>query len=60
MEKLRTLAESIAAAKAQGGVMGGVKRAGLTVAAGTTFLRAFLRRPRRHELPADARLAPAW
>jgi len=60
MEKLRVLGESIAAAKAQGGMAGGVKRAGLTVAAGVTFLRALLRRPRRHELPADARLAPAW
>jgi magnesium-protoporphyrin IX monomethyl ester (oxidative) cyclase len=60
MERLRALAESIAEAKAQGGVMGGVKRAGLTMAAGATFLRAFLRRPRRHDLPADARLAPAW
>jgi hypothetical protein len=33
---------------------------GLTIAAGATFLRALLRRPRRHDLPADARLAPAW
>jgi magnesium-protoporphyrin IX monomethyl ester (oxidative) cyclase len=60
MERLRVLGESLAAAKAQGGVVGGAKRVGLTIAAGTTFLRALLRRPRRHELPADARLQPAW
>jgi magnesium-protoporphyrin IX monomethyl ester (oxidative) cyclase len=60
MERLRVLGDAMAAAKAQGGVVGTAKRVGLTAAAGFTFVRALLRRPRRHPLPADARLAPAW
>jgi magnesium-protoporphyrin IX monomethyl ester (oxidative) cyclase len=60
MERLRKLSDAIGAAKAQGGLGGTVRRIGLSVAAGATFLGALLRRPRRHDLPADARLQPAW
>ena len=60
MERLRQLSDAMGAAKARGGVVGAVKRAGLSAAAAVTFVRALVRRPRRHDLPADARLAPAW
>jgi magnesium-protoporphyrin IX monomethyl ester (oxidative) cyclase len=60
MERLRGLSERLGAARARGGVAGALRRVGLSAAAGATFLRALLRRPRRHALPADARLSPAW
>ena len=60
MERLRKLSDAMGEAKARGGVVGTVRRAGLSAAAAVTFVRALLRRPRRHDLPADARLAPAW
>jgi len=48
------------AAKAQGGVMGRIKHLGLSAAAAASFARLYLLRPKRHALPDDARLAPAW
>ena len=60
MERLRRLGERLAAAKAQGGIGGGLKRLGLMAGCGLTFARLFLMRPIRRELPRDIRLAPAW
>jgi magnesium-protoporphyrin IX monomethyl ester (oxidative) cyclase len=60
LERLRRISERIAAAKVQRGIGGTVKRVLLTASAGLTFVRLFLRRPERHDLPAQVRLAPTW
>jgi magnesium-protoporphyrin IX monomethyl ester (oxidative) cyclase len=60
LEHLRRLAERLAAAKAQRGLGGKIKRVTLLVGTGLTLGRLFLMRPRRHELPKQIRLAPAW
>ncbi len=60
LEKLRRLSIAIDAARAKGGVVGGLKRLGLTAAAGITFLKLFLLPARHHALPENPRLRPAW
>jgi len=60
LEKLRHIANASAAARAQGGLVGRAKRAGLTAAAAVHFVRLFLLPARRNVLPAQVRLAPAW
>jgi magnesium-protoporphyrin IX monomethyl ester (oxidative) cyclase len=50
----------MAAAKSQGGIGGGLRRLGLGMAAGATFLRLYLMPGRKAALPDDVRLAPAW
>ncbi len=60
LERLRRISGCIGAAKARGGIVGGLRRAGLMAAAATTFARLYLRTPRRGTLPDDVRLAPAW
>jgi magnesium-protoporphyrin IX monomethyl ester (oxidative) cyclase len=59
-ERLRRIAEASAAARRQGGLLGGIKRAGLTAAAGLAFVRLFLLPAKRNEAPDHIRLAPAW
>jgi magnesium-protoporphyrin IX monomethyl ester (oxidative) cyclase len=60
LQRLNRIAEGLGRAKAQGGVVGGIKRAGLSAAAAAVFARLYVMRPRRHALPDDARLSPAW
>jgi magnesium-protoporphyrin IX monomethyl ester (oxidative) cyclase len=60
MERLRRLAERIAATKAQRGLGGMMKRVALLAGTGLTLGRLFMMRPRRHDLPRQIRLAPAW
>jgi magnesium-protoporphyrin IX monomethyl ester (oxidative) cyclase len=60
LETLRKITEGQNAARKQGGVVGTVKRWGLTVAAGFTFARLFLLPTHRNELPAKVRLQPTW
>jgi magnesium-protoporphyrin IX monomethyl ester (oxidative) cyclase len=60
LEKLRLISVATEAAKARGGVIGTVKRLGLTLAAGLTFARLFCLPAHHHELPRNARLAPIW
>ena len=60
LERLLRISRAIGAAKAQGGLGGRLKRAGLGVAAGATILRLYLLRPQRNPLPRQIRLAPAW
>ena len=38
----------------------GCGNAGLTVAAGATFLRLFMLPVKRNEMPRSVRMAPAW
>jgi magnesium-protoporphyrin IX monomethyl ester (oxidative) cyclase len=60
MDRLFRIQTAVDAAKARGGVIGAVQRAGLAVAAAATFVRLYLLPVKRHALPADVRMAPAW
>ena len=60
LDRLLRLADGIAAAKRQGGLIGGLKRAGLVVAVAATFGRLFVLSPKRNPLPATIRLSPVW
>jgi magnesium-protoporphyrin IX monomethyl ester (oxidative) cyclase len=60
LERLRRIQVASDAAKAQGGVIGGLKRAGLAVAGAATFAGLYLMPVKRSELPSRIRLSPAW
>ena len=60
LERLRTIAARMAAAKARGGLMAQVQRAGLAASAALTFCRLYLLPVHRHDLPSQVRMAPAW
>ena len=60
LARLLRLSDAIAAAKRQGGVVGGLKRAGLIAAVAVTFGRLFILAPKRNPLPATIRLSPVW
>jgi magnesium-protoporphyrin IX monomethyl ester (oxidative) cyclase len=48
------------AAKAQGGMVGNLKRARWAISGGLTFLRLYFLPVKHHALPADVRMVPAW
>ena len=60
LERLRTISDRVTAAKAQGGVVGGLKRGYLAVAAAATFARLFFVPVIKNDLPPQVRMAPAW
>ncbi|NIJ08440.1 magnesium-protoporphyrin IX monomethyl ester (oxidative) cyclase [Sphingomonas vulcanisoli] len=60
LERMRRIAGGIDAAKQQGGVIGGIKRAGLIGAAAFAFARLYLVPVKRNAAPANVRLVPAW
>lgn len=60
LERLRRITVAKRAARAQGGVVGRVKDAGLTLAAGAAFLRLYLLPVRNNAVPQQVRLQPAW
>jgi magnesium-protoporphyrin IX monomethyl ester (oxidative) cyclase len=60
MERLRRLSVASDAARAQGGLLGGIKRLGLVVAAGATFARLYCLPAQANALPDNPRVAPAW
>ena len=60
LEKLRGISDRLEAAKAQGGVVGRAKAAGLTAAAAATFMRLYMLPTCSNELPETSRLQPAW
>jgi magnesium-protoporphyrin IX monomethyl ester (oxidative) cyclase len=60
LERLRRIAVASAGAKARGGWLGALKRAALAAAGAGILLRLYLLPVRRHELPAQVRMAPAW
>ena len=60
MTRLFDLQTRIDAAKARGGVMGKLAQAGLAAQALGTFARLYLLPVKRHDLPVQVRVAPAW
>lgn len=60
MDRLFRITRAMERAKAQGGVLGRLKRVGLVAAAAVTLGRVFLLPVKSHDLPAEIRLAPAW
>ena len=60
LERMRRIAAAIDRAKAQGGVIGRIKRAALTATAGLAFARLFLHPVQRNRAPEAVRLVPAW
>jgi magnesium-protoporphyrin IX monomethyl ester (oxidative) cyclase len=60
LERMRRISVATEAAKAQGGMIGGMKRIGLGLAAGATFVRLYCLPTKGHALPAQMRVAPAW
>ncbi|MDU1667787.1 MAG: magnesium-protoporphyrin IX monomethyl ester (oxidative) cyclase [Bradyrhizobium sp.] len=60
LNQLRKVSEAIADAKAQGGVMGAIKRAVLPLKAALTFGRLYMLPAKSNELPREIRLQPAW
>jgi len=60
LERLRKISVATEAAKAQGGIVGGVKRLVLGLSAGLAFARLYCLPAKRNKLPQDVRLAPTW
>jgi magnesium-protoporphyrin IX monomethyl ester (oxidative) cyclase len=60
LERMRGIAARIDAAKAQGGIVGGVKRVALVATAAVAFARLYLTPVKRNEAPANVRMVPAW
>jgi magnesium-protoporphyrin IX monomethyl ester (oxidative) cyclase len=60
LRRMRNIVLATEAAKAEGGLMGGVRRIGLNLSGALTFLRLFMIPVKSNELPKDIRLAPAW
>jgi len=60
LDRLVKINAAVVKAKAQGGLVGGIKRAGLAVAAAATFARLYTLPVVSHEVPSSARMAPTW
>jgi magnesium-protoporphyrin IX monomethyl ester (oxidative) cyclase len=60
LERLRGIVDATEAAKAQGGIVGRLKRIGLAASGGFAFLRLFMLPVKQNKLPENIRLNPAW
>jgi len=60
MDRLFRLQVAADNAKARGGVIGALQRGACAVAAAFTFGRLYMLPVKRHALPAQVRVAPAW
>ena len=60
LERLRRIAAAAAAARAQGGPVGVLKRFGCAVAGVATFARLYFLPVKPNAIPQNVRLAPAW
>ncbi|MCP5271059.1 MAG: magnesium-protoporphyrin IX monomethyl ester (oxidative) cyclase [Burkholderiaceae bacterium] len=60
LDRLFRLSERMEAAKSRGGLVGRLQQAGLAVAGAATFARLYLMPVKRHALPTQVRVAPAW
>jgi magnesium-protoporphyrin IX monomethyl ester (oxidative) cyclase len=54
------ISEAMAAARKQGGLVGRLKRVGLTLKAGALFLKLFLLPVKTNDLPRQILMQPAW
>jgi magnesium-protoporphyrin IX monomethyl ester (oxidative) cyclase len=60
MDRLCRLSAAMERGKAQGGIVGNLKRAAAGAAAFATFARLYLLPVQNHALPQQIRMAPAW
>ncbi len=60
LTRLCEISDALAQAKAQGGVFGTLKRGWHALNGVALFARLYLMPVRRHDLPAQVRLAPTW
>jgi magnesium-protoporphyrin IX monomethyl ester (oxidative) cyclase len=60
LEKLYRTQLAFNEAKARGGLVGKLRQAGCAVSGALTFARLYLLPVKRHALPAQIRVAPAW
>jgi magnesium-protoporphyrin IX monomethyl ester (oxidative) cyclase len=60
MERLRGLADRLAAAKTESGIAARIRKLGLMAGIAATFARLYSMRSLPNALPAKIRLAPAW
>ncbi len=60
LDRMFRITQAMAAARKRGGVVGWVKRMGLTAEAAVLFVRLFTLRAHAAELPRSVRLVPAW
>lgn len=60
LQRLRRIADDMAASRQAGGLFGAVRRLGLMGGAGVTLLRLFLMRTKSNVLPEQVRAAAAW
>jgi magnesium-protoporphyrin IX monomethyl ester (oxidative) cyclase len=60
LENLRLISIATEAAKAQGGVLGALRRVALTARAGVAFTRLYFLPTHANTLPQNPRMAPTW
>jgi magnesium-protoporphyrin IX monomethyl ester (oxidative) cyclase len=60
LSRLFMIQTRVNAAKARGGLLGKLQQAGWAVAGAATFARLYCLPVKRHALPAEMRVAPAW
>ncbi|MGA2023436.1 MAG: magnesium-protoporphyrin IX monomethyl ester (oxidative) cyclase [Steroidobacteraceae bacterium] len=60
LDRMARLAAAADMAKRRAGVLGGLKRAALSVAMAAQFLRLYLLPTKANTLPQEVRLAPSW
>jgi magnesium-protoporphyrin IX monomethyl ester (oxidative) cyclase len=60
LETMRQTSDAIDAAVAQGGMLGTIKRVGLSLKAAVTFARLYLHPVDKLEVTPNVRLAPVW
>ena len=60
LDRLVRIADATAAAKEQGGLIGGVKKLLCNADAAITFARLYFLPSQPNEMPADIRMAPVW
>jgi magnesium-protoporphyrin IX monomethyl ester (oxidative) cyclase len=60
LDRLYRIAQHVADAKARGGIVGRVKQAAWSVAGAAVFARLYVLPVKRHDLPQQVRMAPAW
>ena len=60
LDRLCRLSAALSRAKARGGIVGRLQQAGVALAGVATFMRLYALPVKRHALPAQVHLAPAW